>query len=133
VKREIVRIVKYLAVGFCNSAAFAVVTWIGHRAGLYHMLATAFGYLALLTVSFFLNSRFTFAVGFARWRTTLPRFLLVTIILLVAAETIQYLLIEEAGLREILGILGGMAVYMTTSYLLIRNWAFAPARAVKVR
>lgn len=115
--------VRYGLVGLANTGVFSLCAWLLSKTGLHYAAYTAIAYAIAIGFSFLANSLFTFRTAERNGRTFV-RFVLVTLSLLACVQVIQYVLIDELGVSEIVGIVSGMVFYTGIGYVLNRYWTF---------
>ena len=122
--KEFYTMLRYGMVGLVNTGVTAAVIFLLKLTGIHYSLYTLAGYAVGITVSFFLNRRFTFKKHDKKAGKQLIKFLTVTISLLLLTQLLQYLLIDLAGINETLGVIIGMVFYTGTGYILNRIFVF---------
>jgi len=122
--KEFYTMLRYGAVGLVNTGITAAVIFLLKLTGIHYALYTLAGYAVGITVSFFLNRRFTFRKHDKKATEQLVKFLTVTISLLLLTQLLQYLLIDLASINETIGVLLGMVFYTGTGYILNRIFVF---------
>jgi len=122
--KEIYTMLRYGMVGLINTGVTAAVIFLLKLTGIHYALYTLAGYAVGITVSFFLNRRFTFRKQDGKAGNQLAKFLTVTISLLLLTQLLQYLLIDIAGINETIGVILGMVFYTGTGYILNRLFVF---------
>ncbi len=123
-KNELWIAVKYGIVGVLNTIIFTAGIFILSRTGLHYIYYTAIGYVIAITFSFTMNMKFTFSRFEGRILPRAVKFLLTALTLMLAAEGVQYYLIEFRELNELTGIVAGMIFYTGTGFLINRLWVF---------
>lgn len=121
---EFLTMLRYGSVGLVNTGVTAAVIFLLKLTGIHYSLYTLAGYAVGITVSFFLNRRFTFRKHSDNAGRQLIKFISVTVSLLLMTQLLQYLLIDLAGLNETLGVIIGMVFYTGTGYVLNRLFVF---------
>ncbi len=86
---------------------------------------TAFGYIASMILSFFMNLHYTFRVEGAMMRR-LILFWGVNLSNLVLVELIEYTLVQYATFHRLSAVLCGMCWYLVTGFLLNKYLVFRP-------
>jgi len=122
--KEFYTMLRYGAVGLVNTGVTAVVIFLLKLTGLHYSLYTLAGYAVGITISFFLNRRFTFRKQDNKASRQLIKFLSVTISLLLLTQLLQYILIDLAGINETISVIIGMVFYTGTGYILNRLFVF---------
>lgn len=122
--KEFYTMLRYGAVGLVNTGVTAAVIFLLKLTGIHYSLYTLAGYAVGITISFFLNRRFTFRKQDSKASRQLLKFLSVTISLLLLTQLLQYLLIDLAELNETIGVIIGMVFYTGTGYVLNRLFVF---------
>ena len=122
--KEFYTMLRYGAVGLVNTGVTAAVIFLLKLTGIHYSLYTLAGYAVGITVSFFLNRRFTFKKQGEKAGRQLIKFLSVTVSLLLLTQFLQYLLIDLAGIKETIGVIIGMVFYTGTGYILNRLFVF---------
>ncbi len=122
--KEFYTMLRYGAVGLVNTGVTAVVIFLLKLTGLHYSLYTLAGYAVGITISFFLNRRFTFRKQDNKASRQLIKFLSVTISLLLLTQLLQYILIDLAGINETISVIIGMVFYTGTGYILNRHIVF---------
>lgn len=122
--KEFYTMLRYGAVGLVNTGVTAAVIFLLKLTGIHYSLYTLAGYAVGISVSFFLNRRFTFKKQNSKVSGQLLKFLSVTISLLLLTQLLQYLLIDVAGISETIGVILGMVFYTGTGYILNRLFVF---------
>lgn len=115
--------IRYGAVGLVNTGVTALVIFLLKLTGIHYVFYTLAGYAVGITISFFLNRKFTFRSNGKTSKQAL-KFLLVTGSLLALTQLLQYLLIDVAGINETIGVILGMVFYTGTGYILNRLFVF---------
>ena len=121
---EFFTILRYGAVGLVNTGVTAAVIFSLKLTGIHYSLYTLAGYALGITVSFFLNRRFTFKKQSENAGKQAVKFIAVTISLLLLTQLIQYLLIDIAGINETIGVILGMVFYTGIGYIINRIFVF---------
>ncbi|MCD6322954.1 MAG: GtrA family protein [Clostridiales bacterium] len=122
--KEFYTMLRYGAVGLVNTGVTAAVIFLLKLTRIHYSLYTLAGYAVGITVSFFLNRRFTFKKQGEKAGRQLIKFLSVTVSLLLLTQFLQYLLIDLAGIKETIGVIIGMVFYTGTGYILNRLFVF---------
>ena len=108
---------RYLTVGALNTLLCISVMYAGAQFGLGYLVYTALGYMFSITLSFFMNMRFTFRVkGEVGKRFAL--FWLVSLVNLVLVELIEYILVVQFGVSRLLAIFCGMSWFAVSGFLM---------------
>ncbi len=123
-KEEIWIAVKYGMVGVLNTIIFSLSIFALSRTELHYMSYTAAGYIIAISFSFIMNMKFTFSRFEGRLFPRAVKFLITALSLMLAAEGVQYYLIEFLELNELTGIVTGMVFYTGTGFLINRFWVF---------
>ena len=123
-KKEFFTLIRYGAVGLVNTGITAAVIFLLKLTGIHYALYTLAGYAVGITVSFFLNRRFTFRKQNEKAGLQAMKFVSVTVSLLLLTQLLQYLLIDIAGINETPGVLIGMVFYTGIGYILNRIFVF---------
>jgi len=122
--KEVYTMIRYGMVGLVNTGVTAAVIFLLKLTGIHYALYTLAGYAVGITVSFFLNRRFTFRKQDGKAGNQLVKFITVTVSLLLMTQLLQYLLIDVAGINETFGVILGMVFYTGTGYILNRLFVF---------
>lgn len=124
IKDEIWILTKYGMVGLSNTLVFAGSVLLLSKTGLGYMYYTAIGYIIAITYSFIMNLTFTFSRFPGPVMPRAVKFVGTAVSLMAIAEVVQFVLIENVGLREFFGIVIGMVVYTSAGFLINRLWVF---------
>ena len=125
---ELKKFVSFNAVGLVTTAVgvpfIVLLDWMGVPYGVYTTLNSVLG----MILGFWLNFRYTFSQDpLLRW-TTLGRYGIAFLLLLLAVQGLQYGLIDVLGWPRWLGVGAGMMVYAGLGYFVSRVWVFRHAR-----
>ncbi|OQX29717.1 MAG: hypothetical protein B0D92_02280 [Spirochaeta sp. LUC14_002_19_P3] len=122
--KEFSTMIRFVLVGLGNTGVFTLTAYLLNKAGWHYMAYTAAAYSLGILFSFIMNCIFTFR-SFARpLHPMFIRFIILTFSLLGCVQIIQYLLIEKAGLAELVGVIAGMVFYTSCGYTGNRLWVF---------
>jgi len=120
----------YVVVGVANTALGVALLWLLHALGWPYPVYTAVAYAIMILVSFELNRRFTFAARITskqQWQQWLLRFFGLHLFNLLLIQLVQALLIEAAGLPQLIGVSTGLVVGLVVGFIGSR-WVFEPQR-----
>lgn len=107
---------RYLMVGFFNTLLCVTVMYLGWLMGLNYLQFTALGYASSITLSFFMNLRYTFRVSGSVGKR-LALFWVVCLVNLCFVELIEYSLVEWFFIDRFIAIFCGMCWYVVTGFL----------------
>jgi putative flippase GtrA len=119
-------LIRYGVVGLGNTAfglgAMALFAFLGAH----YVVYTTIGYVLAFCMSYTLNGIFTFRSGPLSTKQFVG-FVAVNGCLLLVTQVLQYLVIDVAGARELLGVFIGAVFYMIVGFLLNKHIVFRPA------
>mgnify|MGYP005812666269 CR=1 FL=1 len=119
------QLVRFCLVGFCNTAlCLAVIDGLKYFGHVNDVASNMVGYAAGLTLSFTLNSIWTFNYRGPQLRAV-ARFLAVFAVAYVANLATVMCLIRVLGVNGYIAQMAGMPVYTVLFYILSRTYAFA--------
>jgi len=119
----VAQLCRYCLVGGVNTLVGVSLMAAGAAAGLPYYLYTTLAYLIAMTVSFYLNFRFTFQ-NTQRYFVKKIKFLAVNLTLLAGVNLFQMLAIEHWNWYEYLAVGVGMVGYTLLGYGLNRTLVF---------
>jgi putative flippase GtrA len=115
---------RFLLVGVANTAlGYAVIFGCMYFGGLTPELSNGVGYLVGLLVSYSLNRRITFK-SVRRRSTEFVRFVLVFLVAYTSNLAVLVVLIRGLSVHAVLSQILAGVVYIGTSYLLYKHYAF---------
>lgn len=115
--------------GLAGASGYAVnlgvFTLAVHGLGLGYRMAAVLAFLVAVSNNFALNRRWTFRVRHGRRRFQAARFLVVSVATFLVTLGILTLLVEAAGLAEVLAQAIAIACGLPLSFLGQKLWSFA--------
>jgi putative flippase GtrA len=121
--KEIYRFAKFAIVGVSNTLLTLLTYWLLVYFGMYFVTANIIGYTLGVVNSYFWNSKYVFEKIGAH-TTTIPKFVVVNLIVLGLTTTLLYMFVERIGLNKYIVQLMVIPVGMVSNYILNKAWTF---------
>jgi putative flippase GtrA len=123
---------KYLSVGFANTALCFGIMYLGFLYQLNYVEYTALGYLVAMTFSFFMNLIVTFEVE-GKLLQRLSLFFIVNFINLALVEILEYCMVELLLFKPPIAVFCGMVWYVIVGFLINSRFVYAKQNYYPVR
>lgn len=114
---------KFGIVGLMNTIISIVIYWVLLRLNINFLVANIISYSLGVINSYYFNSRWVFSSTNER-RSTLLKFIIVNLIVLVITTNILKLLVDSININPYLAQLFTVAIGMVINFILNKFWTF---------